>query len=444
MAFLHVTTFSSRPARRPRAQSLSRTEPAIFARRSTRRTPLCSVDGAPVAPPPFDASTADAPPSTVADFFVANGVSRQASAKLIVRAPSLELAGDLHVRARPILRALSDDLGLSARQTARVLTHLPDVVLRSPVDFAPCLAFLQDDARIPANRLADAIARCPHILVMDVSRALDVHRAITDAFGTALDAEALGDVLSRVPQVLVRPPSRVRRSLAWLRDDAGLADQAALARVVSAVPLALVYDVTGNLARRTGYLASLGLSTKTIGRVIAARPTILSYSMERDVKPRIAVIASVVGEQGVAAVLDKVPGLLDVDHVEDRINWLQDSVGLNDAQLASVVREAPAVLTYSIPGNLAAKWAFVQGTMGCSVADLVEAPKEILCANLQQRAVPRYAFLASQGLLEGASVIDILRGSDAVFCRNVAKCTTAVYRSYVDNDRFLLFYSQLL
>lgn len=431
MAFLHAVPLS-RVSRRPRAFQVRGPAPAC-----TRKCVAACASSTRVTSASDNGSRAKA----VVDFLRSYGVSDEASERAKSRAPSLLRAGNLDARFRPVHAALTE-LGLSGRQIARVLTHFPGIVLRSPCDFDARLAFLRHVALIPDIQLPALLARCPHVLIMDVTRASNILREVADA--CKLDPGRLGDVIARVPQLLLRSPQQLSRNLTWLRENAGLTDAQTLARVVRAVPLVLVYDVARNLQRRGRYLQSLGLDTRGIALVLAAKPDILCCNIENDVEPRIKLITDVVGIDNLVGVLQKVPAILDVPNVEDRLVWFRDDVGLDAAQLASVIRQAPAVLGYSVQGNLAAKWAFVHGTMGGSVDDLVTAPREILCANLQQRAVPRYAFLATRGMLEEVGVVDILRGSDVVFCRRVAKCEAREYREYVDNDRFLLFYSSLV
>lgn len=444
---------------RPPYVAMAFLSPALLPRRCLPRCPRCSPPArarrAPIAlaqparrrarnpSPPGGTSVADnrAAKYAVASFFADLGVNRMESERIASRAPALLSERDLTARARPVLEFLSS-LGLSPKQTARALRHAPLLILRDPATFAHPLEFVRGVARLPRPRIPAAIARCPHLLWMDIDRAEEILGILRAAVPTLSD-DALGGLLSRAPQVLVRDASLLRRNLEFLQERAGLADPPALARVLKRVPLALVYDVNGNLGARVKYFEALGLDTAGVGALLVATPELLMWGVDSVIRPKVEMIAGIVGDASVAHVLTKVPGVLAVDDVMDRVGWLRDAVGLNAEQIGTVVREAPAVLGYSVEGNLSPKWAFVHGTMHATVDDLVKAPRKILCANLQQRAVPRYAFLASKGI-ENVPVVKILQGSDADFCKNVAECDHALYRKYVDNDTYLLFFSQLL
>lgn len=165
--------------------------------------------------------------------------------------------------------------------------------------------------------------------------------------------------------------------------------------------------------------------------------------MEKVLKPRVKVLQGLVGVDALQNVVDKVPSIFALDDILDRVLWLRDEVGLDQNQVRTVIQNAPAILTYSVVGNLAPKWAFIRDTMGGNKHHVVQAPRETLCANLQQRAMPRYAFLMSAGKTN-VDVLDILRGSDHEFCKNVAMCQPGEFREYVDNDTYLLFFSQLI
>lgn len=409
---------------RLRACSIPSRQPSIFAQVKNEN-------------PPREIAATD----EVTAFFLAHGVSEDASSRALARAPSLERAGNLESRAYPVLQALRD-LGLSEKQISRSLTHLPEVILHNPSEFVPRLNFLRENANIPLDKLPGVIARCPHILIMNLDRANAVLDTVTDACGGTLTSFKLSNLLGRVAQIFVRPLSKVKRNITWLRSEAGLDQPNMLAKVLYKVPLTLVYDIERNLAVRISCFKAVNVPVSTIGHVVTATPEIFSWNVEKELKARIDSIVQIVGKENISGVLGKVPSILDSEPAE-RVEWLKE-IGLNDAQILEVVSKAPAILSYSPSNNLAPKWAFVKGTMGGTLEDLVEAPREILCANLQQRAVPRYAFLASNDLVESVRVVDILRNTDAKFCSDIAKCEYSAYREYVDTDRYLLFYSQLL
>lgn len=322
------------------------------------------------------------------------------------------------------------------------MRNAPQILYRGRDRFKTRLEFLENVARISAAQLPHAVAKCPHVLWMDLRAASEVVVAVVEAC-PRITPTSLGTVFGRVPQALITSPAKIRSNIDNIRV-AGVSDSASMARIFAKAPLTLVYDAKKTLSKRLAYLSEeLRLSEKTIGKVIVSTPEVLEWSIEKMLKPRIELLESLVGENVVASVIDKVPSLFGIENILDRVLWLRDDVGLEDAQIRVVLSKAPAILAYSVVGNLAHKWTFIHETMGATQADLVAAPREALCANLQQRAMPRYAFLASNGV-SNIPVLDILRGSDAEFCRNIAKLDPEKFRAYVDNDTYLLFFSQLI
>lgn len=375
-------------------------------------------------------------------FLLSLGVSNEDTRRMLTRLPRLAFEDDLPTVAAPILLFLRSALRMNRKQIARALRFAPQIIYRESDKFTENLQFLDTVARIPASDQAAAIAKCPHVLWMDLELASRVIQLVVDAC-PLITPSALGSVFARVPQALVTPPARIGENIGRIKA-AGVCDAASMARVIAKAPLALVYSASNTIDKRIQYLSTeLQLPTSTVGKVLVAVPQVLDWSIDKLLRPRIQLLASVVGANSVAGVVDKVPMLLDVDDAIDRVLWLREQVGLTDEQIGIVIRQAPAVLTYSVVGNLAPKWAFISETMGGTGDDVTLVPRESLCANLQQRAMPRYAFLTSRGRHD-INVVDVLKGSDVEFCKNVAQCDAALFREYVDNDTYLLFFSQLI
>lgn len=429
MAFVFGSIFIQRSSPPSSFKSLCRKEskPCYSSHRSITKALLPDVN-----------QTEESKTDTVVQFFKSLGISNEASVRSAQRYPSLKKAGNLEARARPILEALHD-LSLTPQQISRALGHLPTLILHNPTEFIPRLTFLQDTVNIPFERLPRVIARCPHVLIMDIQSARKVYDTICDTCEEYLQSHQLGEVFSRIPQVLVRPLRLLKRNLKWLSTTAGLETPSQFGRVFSQVPLVVVYEIETNLAARINVFSSLGLSPSAIGRVVVATPQLLTWNIERELQPRANALIEIVGKEGVSSVLEKVPVLLTTESKE-HVEWLREVVGLNSDEIKQLVLEAPAVLAYSISGNLAAKWAFLK-TMGGTKQDLIQCPREMFCAALNQRAVPRFAFSSSKGLR--LPIPTLLRGLDADFCAK-HNFSYPEYRKYVNDDTYLLFYSQLV
>lgn len=429
-AFLSLRLTKSHSSRRPRRPIVQARAKASTRQRSQGPSP------------PQFSSNPDIPAQAAITYLQSLGISSEDSRRAISRHPRLASQPDFETFAAPTITYLRDTLGLDGRLLARTVRNAPQILYRSRDGFDTRLEFLDNVARISKTQLPHAIAKCPHVLWMDLRAASEVVACVVEACPRITPA-SLGNVFGRVPQALITSPTRIRSNIDNIRV-AGVTDSASMARIFAKAPLTLVYDAKKTIGKRLQYLSDeLGLSEKTVGKVVVSTPEVLEWSVAKMLKPRVELLESLVGEDAIASVIDKVPSLFGIEDILDRVLWLRDDVGLDDTQIRTVLREAPAILTYSVVGNLAPKWTFVHETMGGARDDLVAAPREVLCANLQQRAMPRYAFLASNGT-SGVPVVDILRGSDTEFCRNVAKCDPDTFRAYVDNDTYLLFFSQLV
>lgn len=360
--------------------------------------------------------------------------------RTIARYPPLASAS-LSTKASETVEYLSETLLLTPPLLARTIRNAPHILTRGIGPFQSRLTFLDTVARIPFDKLPNAVAKCPHILWMDLSNAAEVIQTVVDSC-PSITPTTLGTVFSRVPQALISKPSAIGANIDTIRK-AGVTDPGCMARIFAKTPLSLVYDVENTLGKRLRYLRDeLKFGEETVGKVLVSTPEVLEWSVDKALRPRVELLASLVGDDGVAEVVEKVPCLFGSEDILDRVLWLRDEVGLDDSQIRRVLRAAPAILTYSVLGNLAPKWAFVHETMGGQKEDLVEMPREVLCANLQQRAMPRYAFLASLGKTH-MPVCEVLGGSDVEFCRRVG-CDADVFRRYVDDDTYLLFFSRLM
>jgi len=331
------------------------------------------------------------------------------------------------------------------RQLAKVVLHGPSIFCQPrPVEtFTPRLTFLRDVAMIPPPQLATVIARRPHLLWANVATMGDVVAYLRGAL-PELKPALIGALLARVPQALLLAPPALAKNVAWLRTTCGLTATKDLSAVVCALPLVLLLNTERTLAPRVALLKrEYKLPTAALAKVLVATPHLLEASVEGDLRAQVGRLRSYgdFSADDLARVMTTVPAFFGLDFT-DRLSWLREEVGLDAGELAHVVRTLPAVLMYAVEGNLDRKWAFLSSMMGATKADVVGAPR-LLSYHLEQRAMPRHAFLASHNI-SGVAVGDVLGCTDKAFCRDVAKCPLEEYRAYERDGHWLLFYNPIL
>lgn len=331
------------------------------------------------------------------------------------------------------------------RQLAKVVLHGPSIFCQPrPLEtFTPRIAFLRDVAMVPATQLSAVVVRRPHLLWANL---VTMGAVVTYLRGSLpeLKPADIGALLARVPQALLLAPPALAKNVRWLRDTCGLVTSKDLSAVVSALPLVLLLNTERTLAPRVALLKKeYKLPTAALAKVLVATPHLLEASVDGDLRAQVARLQSY-GEfssDDLSRVITTVPAFFGLDFT-DRLTWLREQVGLDAAELAHVVRTLPAVLMYAVDGNLDRKWAFLSSMMGATKADVVAQPR-LLSYHLEQRAMPRHAFLASRGLT-GVAVGAVLGCTDKAFCRDVAGCNLEEYRAYERDGHWLLFYNPIL
>lgn len=331
------------------------------------------------------------------------------------------------------------------RQLAKVVLHGPSIFCQSrPVEtFTPRLAFLRDVAMVPTTQLAAVVVRRPHLLWANL---VTMGAVVTYLRGSLpeLKPADIGALLARVPQALLLAPPALAKNVRWLRETCGLGTSKDLSAVVSALPLVLLLNTERTLAPRVALLKKeYKLPTAALAKVLVATPHLLEASVDGDLRAQVARLRSY-GEfssADLSRIITTVPAFFGLDFT-DRLTWLREQVGLDATELAHVVRTLPAVLMYAVDGNLDRKWAFLSSMMGATKVDVVAQPR-LLSYHLEQRAMPRHAFLASRGVSDVA-VGAVLGCTDKAFCRDVAGCQLEEYRAYERDGHWLLFYNPIL
>jgi mTERF domain-containing protein len=96
--------------------------------------------------------------------------------------------------------------------------------------------------------------------------------------------------------------------------------------------------------------------------------------------------------------ISKAPSILALsipDNLEPKLNWLQQRLDLNDAQVSKIVRRLPTIIQYSIPNKLepTLKWLQQQLSLdGDELAKLVESQPPLLGCSIPINLEPTLDF----------------------------------------------------
>jgi hypothetical protein len=305
---------------------------------------------------------------------------------------------DRHVAAS--LAFLGDEAGVPPAALGALVAAHPTVLSASvPERLRPAWAFL----RRPANRggcglspreAVDAAANDPTMLTRDVATSLEPALAVLvedvgvrprDAAGMGMLRRDVAERASRAaaffavecglgsvaakalarrdPRVVLRDvDAAYRPTLEVMRETGMSLDD--IAKVVAKAPGALAQSSPARVRRKLAFFAEAPcrLGADGAARVVAQWPTALTLSVENNLAPTHAFLASELGlgETGVRAVLLKCPNVFGLTRatIRDKFAFLADKF-LGAANAVAMVTRMPALLTISLENNLEPTAAFL-------------------------------------------------------------------------------------
>jgi hypothetical protein len=103
-------------------------------------------------------------------------------------------------------------------------------------------------------------------------------------------------------------------------------------------------------------------------------------------------------EAQMGKLITKAPSILTLsipDNLEPKLNWLQQHLHMNDAQVSKIVRRTPTIFNFSIPNKLEPTLKWLQQRLsldGDELAKLVEAEPTLLGSSIPTNLEPTLDF----------------------------------------------------
>ena len=124
-----------------------------------------------------------------------------------------------------------------------------------------------------------------------------------------------------------------------------------------------------NLKSHVAFLVGLGIPDSRIGHVIAAAPSLFSYSVENSLKPT--------------------------------VRYLIEEVGIKKNDLGKVVQLSPQILVQRIDNSWNTRYSFLSRELGAprdSIVKMVTKHPQLLHYSIEDGFLPRINFLRSIGM----------------------------------------------
>ena len=206
----------------------------------------------------------------------------------------------------------------------------------------------------------------------------------------------------------------------WLQSSLDLSD-AELKKVVLTRPTLLGYSVEKNMAPKLEWLQNyLDLDEGQLRKIVLRQPTLFG----RNMAPKLEWLQRRLDLDN--AQLKKMvmmsPPLLSLsieDKIEPNLDWLQTRLDLDAPELRKMVLSHPPLLQYSVEGNLEPKLNFLEEELGLPVsevrASIVTGPNR-LSYSLNKRYRPRLEVCRAAGV-DAYPVLSFSSQTDAEFCK---------------------------
>ncbi|GLT54702.1 hypothetical protein SLA2020_278810 [Shorea laevis] len=140
----------------------------------------------------------------------------------------------------------------------------------------------------------------------------------------------------------------------------------------------------------------MGLSAKSIGKILTRSPNIISYSVEDKLRPTAEYFRSL--GVGVDNLLYRSPQTFGLS-IEANLKPVTEFFlerGYSIEEIGTMISRYGVLYTFSLSGNLITKWEFFL-TMDYPKSELVKFP-QFFGYSLEERIKPRYALMKERGV----------------------------------------------
>ncbi|KAL9254811.1 Transcription termination factor MTERF5, chloroplastic-like protein [Drosera capensis] len=143
------------------------------------------------------------------------------------------------------------------------------------------------------------------------------------------------------------------------------------------------------------FLTEMGLSKETIGKVLTRCPSIVSCSLEDNLRPTAKYFSSLGAD--VAVIVRYCPSILTLgleSNLRPKTEFFLEK-GFSMEEIAKMFQRSPSMCSFSLSKNLLPKWEFFL-SMGYPRSELVKFPV-YFSLSLEGRIKPRYALMKASG-----------------------------------------------
>mmetsp|Transcript_40672 Transcript_40672/g.85447 ORF Transcript_40672/g.85447 Transcript_40672/m.85447 type:complete len:393 (+) Transcript_40672:85-1263(+) len=230
---------------------------------------------------------------------------------------------------------------------------------------------------------------------------------LSDAVG--LDPSMLRKMIVSRPHLLLYKLSNVQSTTSYFREEVGLSSND-FASLLQAYPSVLMYSIDGRLRPTVEFLQNEcgggEDNWESWRRVIHSYPKIFSHSLEKTLRPKIKFLCKRdsrkslgLSRSELSQVVAKFPPTLwlSEENLQSKLDFLSDSLDLDDLELRSIIVSYPQVLGLSLEKNLMPKVDFfldVNGSINCGLSksqlkEFVIYQPALLAYSLENRLKPR-------------------------------------------------------
>ena len=321
-------------------------------------------------------------------------------------------------------------LSFGRRQLARAVAKCPGILWRSPATMARMVYFFRSEMGCNARETAHVLSLVPQLLLRSPDELLPqvswlrrhLRRKAADGNGAiAANQRDLARLVVQYPtSLLLDPMETMQPRLDYLRDHFGVSD---FRRCLLNSPTVLEASIERDLAGFKRVLVdSIGFASDD---------------------PALATIAT------------KVPKFF---HTRPQLifEFLTREAGLDPAEARTCLALAPTLVLLSgrrgqpVPSfgtHLFPYLHFCTQVLGRSLVDVLRIAPDFLTMDVERRLIPRYAFAKSRLTShewQALKLHDLLCSSTSRFCEHVMHVPVSEYQRYVQSGKWLLFYLQIL